>query len=133
MIGSKIPVWAYLLLVFVGGGAVGVFADRLYAVKAVSADTRAPGPRTPDEYRKRYVEELKSRLKLDSDQATKLNAVLEATQQRMHDLHEREKPEMTAIHQEQVDRVHAILNDKQDVEYDKMREEREKRRNAERH
>jgi len=49
----------------------------------------------------------------------------------MHALHERDRPEMTAIHQEQVDKVHAILDDKQDAEYDKMREEREKRRAAE--
>ena len=131
MIGSRAPIWAYLLLVFAGGGVVGVFADRLYTVKGVSADSRAQ-PRTPDEYRQKYVEELKTRLKLDAVQVAKLNAVLESTQERMHQLHEREKPEMTAIHQEQVDRVHEILNDKQDVEYDKMREEREKRRAAER-
>ncbi len=126
---SRGPVWAYLLLVFAGGGVVGVFADRLYTVKSVRADVRP----TPDEYRKRYVAELKSRLKLDPPQVDKLNAILESTQQSMHALHEREKPEMTAIHQEQVDKVHSILNEKQIVEYEKMRDEREKRRAAERH
>ncbi len=131
MTGSRVPVWLYLILVFAGGAGVGVFGDRLYTTEKVSADTRS-GPRSPDEYRKRYIEELKRRLNLTPDQLVKLNAVLEATQQRMHALHERDRPEMSAIHQEQVDKVHAILDDRQDAEYDKMRQEREKKRAAER-
>jgi hypothetical protein len=131
MNGSRIPVWLYLFLVFAGGLGVGAFGDRLYTAKTVRADTREAGPRTPEDYRKRYIDELKKRLYLSPDQVTKLTAILEATQARMHALHERDRPEMAAIHQEQVDRVHAILDDKQDSEYDKMREEREKRRAAE--
>jgi len=132
MTGSRIPAWLYLGLVFIGGAGVGVFGDRLYTTtETVRADTRS-GPQNPEEYRKRYIAELKRRLKLTPDQVTKLNGVLQTTQERMHALHERDRPEMTAIHQEQVDKVHAILNDKQDAEYDKMREEREKKRAAER-
>jgi len=132
MSSSRLPIWAYLLLVFAGGAGVGAFADRLYTAKVVSADTRISGPRTPDESRKRYIEELNKRLNLNASQITALSAVLEATQRKMRALHEREKPEMTAIHQEQVDKVHAILDDKQDLEYDKMRAEWERRRAAER-
>ncbi len=132
MTGTRIPVWGYLILVFVGGAGVGIFGDRLYTAETVSADTRSGSPRSPDEYRKRYTDELKKRLNLTPNQLVKLNGVLQATQERMHVLHERDRPEMTAIHQEQVDQVHAILNDKQDAEYDKMRQEREKRRAAER-
>lgn len=131
MNGSRIPVWLYLFLVFAGGLGVGAFSDRLYTAKTVKADSRDAGPRSSEDYRKRYIEELKKRLNLKADQVIKLNAVLQATQARMHALHERDRPEMTAIHQEQVDKVHAILDDKQDAEYDKMREEREKRRAAE--
>jgi len=132
MIGSRVPVWLYLILVFAGGAGVGVFGDRLYTTETtVRADTRS-GSRTPDEYRTRYIEELKRRLNLTPDQLLKLNAVLQATQERMHALHERDRPEMSAIHQEQVDKVHAILDDRQDAEYDKMRQEREKKRAAER-
>ena len=132
MTGSRLPVWVYLLLVFAGGAGVGAFADRLYTAKTVRADSRSTGQRTPDDYRKRYIEELKKRLNLEPTQVTQLTLVLEATQQKMRALHERDKPEMTAIHQEQVDKVHAILNDQQDAEYDKMRAEWEKRRAAER-
>lgn len=131
MTGTRIPAWLYLVLVFVGGAGVGLFGDRLYTARTVSADTRS-GPRSPDEYRQRYIEELKKRLNLRPDQVVKLNGVLQATQERMHALHERDRPEMTAIHQEQVDKVHEILDDRQDAEYDKMRQEREKRRAAER-
>ena len=129
MFDSRGPIWAYLLLVFAGGSVVGIVADRLYTVKAVSADTRL----SPDQWKQRYVDELKTRVRLNPDQVGKLNGILESTQQRMHDLHEREKPEMSAIHQEQVDKVHAILSPQQVLEYDKMREEREKRRAAEHH
>ncbi len=130
--GPRLPVWFYLLMVFAGGAGVGVFADRLYTAKTVRADTRAIPPRNPDDFRKRYVEELKKRLKLDTSQVEKLSGILTATQKRMHDLHERDRPEMTAIHQEQVDRVNEILTAPQRTEYDRMREEREKRRAAER-
>jgi len=130
--GPRLPVWLYLLMVFAGGAGVGVFADRLYTAKAVRADTRAVAPRNPDDFRKRYVEELKKRLNLDAAQVEKLSAILAATQKRMHDLHERDRPELTAIHQEQVDRVNAVLSATQRTEYDHMREEREKRRAAER-
>ncbi len=132
MTGIRIPAWLYLILVFVGGAGVGIFGDRLYTAETVSADTRSGSTRSPEEYRKRYTDELKKRLNLTPDQVVKLTGVLQATQERMHALHERDRPEMTAIHQEQVDKVHAILDDKQDAEYDKMREEREKRRAAER-
>ncbi|MDQ6677567.1 MAG: hypothetical protein M3Z09_09760 [Acidobacteriota bacterium] len=125
---SKLPVWFYLLMVFAGGTGVGVFADRIYTTKTVRAAT----PRNPDDFRKRYVEELKKRLNLDASQVEKLSAILAATQKRMHDLHERERPEITAVHQDQVDRVNAILNGTQRSEYNRMREEREKKRAAER-
>ncbi len=132
MNGSRVPVWVYLLLVFAGGAGVGVFSDRLYTAKTVIADSRTALPRNPDDYRKHYVDELKRRLNLTPGQITQLNAVLAATQERMRLLHERDRPEMTAIHQEQVDKVHAILDAKQHAEYDRMRAEREKRRTAER-
>jgi hypothetical protein len=49
----------------------------------------------------------------------------------MQELHERYRPDMTAIHKDQVDRVHAILSDTQRTTYDKMRKERQKQREAE--
>ena len=132
MKGSRIPVWLYLVLVFAGGAGAGIFGDRLYTARTVSADSRSGAPRSPEEFRKRYTDEMKRRLSLTPDQLTQLNSVLQATQDRMRALHERDRPEMSAIHQEQVDQVHAILDDKQDAEYDKMREEREKKRAQER-
>jgi hypothetical protein len=49
----------------------------------------------------------------------------------MHDLHEKYRPEMTSIHNTQVDLVKGILTDTQRSEYQKMLDEREARRKAE--
>jgi len=54
--------------------------------------------------------------------------ILDQSRQRIHDFHERNKPEMKAIQDEQVMRVRAILNPAQQTEYDKLREERDRKR-----
>ena len=88
-------------------------------------------PKNPAEYRRRYIEELRTRLKLDAAQVTQLSEILDTTDRRMQDLHERYRPDMTAIHKDQVKQVHAILTEAQWAEYDKMRKERQQKRDAE--
>ncbi len=124
---SNLPAWVYLLMVFAAGSALGVVSDRLYTTKSVIANSKA-APRNPAEYRQRYVDELRGRLKLDAKQVVELSGILDTTDKRMQALHEHYRPEMTAIHKDQVDEVHAILTEAQRVEYDKMRQERQKRR-----
>ena len=128
---SSASAWVYLLLVFVGGAGFGFTADRFYTAKTVSADSRVAAPKSAAEYRQRYIEELHTRLHLEPTQVAKLTAILDDTDNRMKDLHERYRPEMTEIHKEQVKNVHAILTEKQSTEYDKMRAEHQKRREAE--
>lgn len=116
-----------LSLVFVCGLAVGAFGHWLYASNTVSATTTAPARSSPEEYRKRYVEEMRTRLHLDEGQLTQLNGVLDDTRAKMQALKERHKPEVKQVQQEQVNRINLFLTEGQRAEYGKMRQEREER------
>ena len=70
----------YMALVFVCGGVVGAFAYRLYTVSGVSANV---GQRNPEEFRKRFMADLKSRLQLNDDQAAKLGVIMDETRMRV--------------------------------------------------
>jgi hypothetical protein len=116
-------------VVFASGAIVGAFAHRLYMVQSVqSVREAAETARDPQEYRKRYLAEMRTRLSLTPEQETALNDILDDTRVRYRELHERFRPEMKAIQNEQTDKINAILNPRQQTEYEKMREEREQRR-----
>ena len=115
----------YVALIFLSGIAVGGFGMRLYTLSSVNANVN---PRNPDEFRRRYVAEMRSRLKLTDDQVNQLHPVLDETRQRYRDLHEKHKPELDAIQNDQVRKIRAILTDAQQPEYTKLLEERERER-----
>lgn len=121
----RLSVAFYVLLVFLSGAVVGGLAHRYYGLRAVRA---AKAPTSPEEYRSRYVEEMRSRLKLREDQVLKLNEILDVTRNRYRELREKTKPELKAIQQHQVEMIRSILDDSQRAEYEKMRDEREKHR-----
>jgi hypothetical protein len=123
----KLSVAFYLLLVFVSGVIVGGLAHRFFGLREVRAERSRSG-----EWRKKYVEEMQSRLQLSGDQLQRLNGVLDATRNRHRQLRQKMKPEMTAIHKEHVDQVRAILTDVQLTEYEKIRKEWENRRDRKR-
>lgn len=123
---SNLYVGLYLFLVFLSGVLVGVIAYRLYSTQAVIA-TR-PSPRNAEDYRQRYVEEMHSRLKLRDDQVKQLNSILDGTRERYDAVHQKYAPEMKAVQEDQVSRINSMLDDAQRAEYQKMREERAKRR-----
>jgi hypothetical protein len=75
---------------------------------------------------------MRARLKLTPGQETELNGILDDTRLRYRELHERFRPEMKAIQDEQTDKVNAILDPAQQTEYGKMRDEREQRRKKDR-
>jgi len=115
----------YLLLVFGGGLASGVFGDRMYEQRTVLA--RPPRP-TPEEWKKRHLDELQGRLHLTPDQSSRISAVLDETHAEMLALMARSEPDMERIQKEQYDKVQAVLTPEQVVEYAKFHAEREKRR-----
>jgi Spy/CpxP family protein refolding chaperone len=118
---SRWKIALYVGLVFVSGAVLGAFSHRLYTVSGVSADA----PRNPEEFRRRYMQEMKSRLKLTADQVTQLSAILDETRSRVRSTRESIEPDIRKIRDEQQEKVHAILSADQRPEYDKMRQERE--------
>lgn len=121
---SNLTTAVYLLVVFLSGALVGVFAYRLYTVNTVQSS----GRRTPEEYRRHYIEVMKTRLQLSPEQVESLGRIMDGTQQRYRELHERNKPELRSIEAAQYEQVRAMLNDGQRAEYEKMRAEREEKR-----
>jgi hypothetical protein len=120
----------YLLLVFASGAIAGVFAHRLYTMNSVQAG-RKESPRGPQDYRKRYISDMTKRLGLSEEQVKQLGAVLDETRSRYRELHERFRPEMKTIQDDQTQKIRALLSPAQQAEYEKMRQDRDKRRQKE--
>ncbi len=114
----------YLAILFLSGVAVGAFGLRLYTLNSV----RAGGRPTPEEFKRRYVSELRSRLSLTDDQVDKLGPILEETRKQIRELRDKHRPELKAIQDEQTQRIRALLTDSQQAEYTKFLDEREKER-----
>lgn len=121
---SKTAVALYVLLVFISGVLVGGLGYRLYTVSPVSAS----GPRNSEEYRRKYLDEMRSRLKITAEQERQLVSILDETRGRYREAQDRMKPEMQQIRKEQTEKVNAILSPAQQQEYARMREERDRRR-----
>jgi hypothetical protein len=124
----------YLSLLFLSGVVVGVFGHWLYTLNSVNASVN---PRNPEEFRRRYVAEMRTRLQLTGDQVTRLGPILDETRQRHHELHheliDKHRPEFKAIQDEQIRKIRGILTDAQQAEYTRMLDEREKQRQREGH
>ena len=122
---SQLPIVLSMLAVFLSGSLVGALAHRLYAAKTVyTANDR----RSPSEYRQRYLNEMKTRLSLDEPQTARLGEVLDRTRQRFHAFNEKHKPEISAIHEEQVREIRGMLNADQQQRYEEYLKERESKR-----
>jgi len=127
---SKLSTSIYLSLVFLSGILVGGVSYRVYSLKTVSASTASRRP-SPEEFRRRYVNDMRTRLKLDDKEVAQLEQILDQTQAEFHQLHASMNAQAQAIQNQQVARIKAILAPDQEAGYDQFRAEREKRRKAE--
>lgn len=125
---SSLSAVVYLVLVFLSGALVGAFAYRLYMVGTVSSSA---GAKSAEEYRKRAIEEMTTRLHLSPEQVSSLNQIYDETRLRFRELHEKQRPQFRAIEQDQYQKILAMLTEPQRAEYEKMREERDRRRQQE--
>jgi hypothetical protein len=121
---SSLTVTLSLLAVFISGAVVGAIGHRLYMVNSVEAEVRPAVRLSPEDFRRKYVEELRTRLTLDETQMLKLNAILDLTRDRFHQMRERSKPEADQIKEDQRNQIRAMLNAQQVVEYEKVLQER---------
>jgi Spy/CpxP family protein refolding chaperone len=120
---SRAVIAMYVGLIFACGVVLGAFGQRLYTASTVAAKQRP----NPEEFRKKVVAEYQSRLKLTPDQMAKLNAIMDETRARMEETRRSMRPSYQKIHEDQVQKIHDILTPDQQMEYDKMRKEREER------
>jgi Spy/CpxP family protein refolding chaperone len=120
---SRWTVALYVGLVFASGIVVGAYGHRLTEVSAVSANAG----RNPEEFRKRFNAEMKSRLKLTGEQITRLDAILEQTREEFRATRDGLEPALQKIREEQHQRILGILEPDQRAEYETMRKEREER------
>jgi hypothetical protein len=121
-------VTVYLLLVFLSGVLVGSVSQRLYLAKTVDASIQQ---RTPEEWRRKYVNDLKVQVNLNEEQVARLEQILDETKQRMRAIREQERPMIHSIQSEQVAKIRSILRPEQVAAYEQFRLEREKKREAE--
>jgi hypothetical protein len=115
----------YLVLVFGSGALVGVVSHRLYETGSVNANSAAP--RTSAEFRQRYFAEMR-KWGVNEEQIGRIRIVLDDSKKQFDELHAKEKPLRDKIQQDHVEAVRAILTESQRAQYDKWREERERRR-----
>jgi len=119
---SRLTIALYVGLVFASGGVLGWFGHSLYSVST----TKNVNPR-PEDVRKNAMRELQNRLKLSTEQVSKVNSIMDETRAKFHEVRERSRPEMDAIQKNQRDAVRAILTPEQLVEYEKLIKERDER------
>ena len=109
---------ASALVIFGLGLVSGALAHRLYIANSVSAS---------DDWRVRYVNEMHTRLGLTAQQVDKLNDVLDDTRAKVHQVHERYKPDILKIKQDQMAEIQSLLTPRQQGEYRQMVAEQEQR------
>lgn len=122
----------YMAIVFVSGGILGFYANRLYAVSTTQPRPAAKSQQSPQEFRKGLVSFYRKRLYLNDDQTQKLELILDdvGAQYQAQFKKEREaiRPELNRIRQEQIDRITEMLDAKQKEKYSELLKEREQMR-----
>jgi hypothetical protein len=130
---SRLLSFLGLLAIFASGALSGVFGYRLYVASAASGHNlppgstgarQAPGP-NPEEIRKRIIEEMRQRVKLDDTQVAKVNRIFDDTRAKFELIHQEMNDRGHAAWDEQVAEVKAILRPDQVPLYDQLRAEHE--------
>src|SRR5690349_25104589 len=128
MLRSRFSVALYLVLVFFSGALVGGFAYRLYSANTVSATaSRRPDP---VEWRKRYMDEMRTQVHTDADQEAQINQILDETGAGFAKIRGQEKQRYQDEQNAQIARIFQLLRPDQRPLYTRLRAERESRRKA---
>ena len=120
---TRISIVLYLILVFASGIIVGIVSHRLYATNTASANNT---PQSMTEFRKRYLDGMRTKVGASEDQIVAITRTLDDTKRKFDALAAEEQPLHDKIQQEHVDEVKALLNEKQRIAYDDWRAERER-------
>lgn len=115
----------WLGIVFVAGFALGAVVMGLYP--GLRPDHRSL---SPGEYRVRLLNMLSRDLDLDEEQKQQLEVILDEIGERFQSVREAMEPEFEAIRSERAERVMALLTAMQRGKYERILEERRRRRHA---
>jgi len=118
---NRFSIALYLILVFASGILVGVVSHRLYATTTASANNSKP---SLVEFRRRYLEGMRTKVGASDDQLRSVASILEDTRRKLDELAAKEKPMHDQIRMDHVDQIRALLNDQQKAAYDSWRAER---------
>jgi len=139
---SRLSAAISVFLVFFSGAVLGAFSYRLYSLPSVQGVKEPGGPPkklSPEEWRKKYVSDLSTAVKMDDQQVGELNKILDTTrdefeklnqkvQPEQNSLNAKFKPEREAIQLHQVDAINALLRPDQKPLYESFRTERDRLR-----
>ena len=128
MLRSKASAALYLVLVFLSGVLLGGFAYRLYSANTVSATA---GRRLDlVEWRKRYMDGMRTRVHTDADQDAQINQILDETGAAAGKIRAEEKQKLQDEQNAQIAKIFQLLRPDQRPLYSQWRAEREARRKA---
>jgi hypothetical protein len=125
---SRFSAGVYLVLVFLSGALVGGLSYRLYSVSSVSAVNTGIPKVSPAEFRRVYIDTIRTKVNLDSHQVDEVNQILDDTRAQFDDIHTKSRADIQAIYNQQIEKINAILRDDQKPAYAAFRIEREKMR-----
>jgi len=120
---SRTTIALYLVLVFASGILVGVESHRLYATTSIA---RANNPQNMSEFRRRYLDGMKTQVGVSDAQLAQINNILEDTKNKVNELAALEKPLHDRIQQEHIDQIKDLLSPQQKIAYDNWRAARER-------
>lgn len=119
---SRISIALYLVLVFASGILVGVVSNRLYATSTARASTTPPA--NMSEFRKRYLDGMRTRVGASEEQIKQITSTLDDTKRKFDELAAQEQPLHDKIQADHVEKIKSILNEQQRAAYDTWRTER---------
>jgi hypothetical protein len=121
----SLPIAVYLFVVFVSGAVVGALGYRTYNPPPSSSNTvRTPNP---EEWRRQYLNELKTRVNMTDAQLKQVETMLDQTRTRFRDARTKHNEVVQKIGEEYRDNVRAILTPDQVPKYEQFRVERDQR------
>jgi len=126
---SRLIAFLYLLVVFMSGAVVGALTYRLYAVNSLLRSNAIPRPKpTPEEVRRHIVSDLRTRVHMDDRQIAEVNRIMDETRDAFHQIRDAMNQQGRKVHDQQWEKVKALLRPDQKPLYDRWAAEREAER-----
>jgi len=126
---SRLTAFLYLLVVFMSGAVVGALAFKTYAADAALRSNSAPHPKpTPEEVRRHIVTDLRTRVRMDDQQMVQVNQIMDETRDAFHQIRDAANQQVAKVHDQQWNKVKALLRPDQKPLYEQWYAEREAER-----